>query len=220
MNRFPTFASPFLALLLLAAPAASQSLTDTYREDASAILGAALVDEEGWDKLTHLTTVIGHRLSGSQDLERAITWAEKTMKAEGLAVELQEVEVPHWVRGEESLAMTAPHKRSLAMLGLGGSVATPAGGIEAPVVVVENFEELDALGREGVEGKIVVYAVPWQGYGRTVRYRSTGASRAAAHGAVAALVRSATGSSLYTPHTGAMNYSDNAPKIPTAAITG
>jgi carboxypeptidase Q len=70
-----------------------------------------------------------------------------------------------------------------------------------------------------VAGKIVVYAVPWEGYGRTVRYRGDGASRAAAKGALAALVRSATGRSLATPHTGALNYAADQPKIPAAAIT-
>ena len=51
------------------------------------------------------------------------------------------------------------------------------------------IRKLDALGREGIEGRIVVYAVPWQGYGKTVGYRGKGASRAAEYGAVAALVR-------------------------------
>ncbi len=86
-------------------------------------------------------------------------------------------------------------------------------------MVVGSFDELHTLGREKVEGKIVLYAVEWQGYGRTVQYRARGASEAAKLGARAVLVRSATGSSLYTPHTGALRYADNAPKIPAAAVT-
>ncbi len=104
------------------------------------------------------------------------------------------------------------------MLGLGNSVGTPADGITAEAVVVRNFDELEALG-ERVRGKIVVYNVPFTNYGATVRYRSSGASRAARYGAVAALVRSVTPVSLQTPHTGAMNYDEKQPKIPTAAIT-
>ena len=213
----------FLPASLLAADAASdtsaQSLADHYRDTAGQILGAALVDVEGWEKLTYLTTVIGHRLSGSEQLEEAIAWAEAEMKKEGFDVRLQPVMVPHWVRGEESLHVTSPRPRELSMLGLGRSVGTPEGGIEAPVVVVTSFDELEALGREAVEGKIVVYAVEWEGYGKTVRYRGAGASRAAALGAVGALVRSATGHSLDTPHTGAMRYDEEHPQIPAAAIT-
>ena len=190
-----------------------------YRQEAGRILGAALTDTEGWQKLTHLATVIGHRLSGSEALERAIDWATATIESEGFVVRKQSVMVPHWVRGEESAAVVSPIDRQLPILGLGRSVGTPEGGITAPVVVVGSFEELEALGREAIEGKIVVYAVEWEGYGRTVRYRSRGASRAAALGAAAVLVRSATGLSLASPHTGALRYDEEQPKIPAAAIT-
>ncbi|MFV1988150.1 MAG: M20/M25/M40 family metallo-hydrolase, partial [Gemmatimonadota bacterium] len=189
------------------------------RARAGRMIGAALTDELGWEKLTYLTTQIGHRLSGSSGLERAIAWADETMRAEGLDVTLQPVMVPHWVRGEESARVVAPVERRLAILGLGNSVGTGGETIEAPVVVVGSFDELEMLGREAVEGKIVLFAVEWEGYGRTVRYRGGGASAAARLGAVAALVRSATGNSLYTPHTGAMNYAADAPRIPAAAVT-
>jgi Iap family predicted aminopeptidase len=105
------------------------------------------------------------------------------------------------------------------MLGLGGSVGTPKEGIVASVVVVSTFEELERLGAGKVKGKIVLYDMAWQGDGQTVRYRRNGASQAAKLGAVAALVRSVTPRSLYTPHTGAMTYDASAPQIPTAAIT-
>jgi carboxypeptidase Q len=194
-------------------------LTDQYRDAAGRLIGAALTDPTGWEKLEYLTTRIGHRLSGSEALERAVAWAGEAMKAEGLTVTLQPVMVPHWVRGEEHARVVAPVERRLSILGLGGSVATPPEGIDAPVVVVRSFEELEAMPRAAVEGRIVLFAVEWEGYGRTVAYRGGGASAAARKGAVAALVRSATGNSLYTPHTGAMNYADDAPRIPAAAVT-
>jgi hypothetical protein len=190
-----------------------------YRATAGQILGAALTDGEGWEKLTYLATVIGHRLSGSAALEQAIDWAVERMTAEGLAVRKQPVMVPHWVRGAESARVVAPVERPLPILGLGNSVGTPAGGITAPVVVVGSFDELEALGRERVAGKIVLYAVDWEGYGPTVRYRGAGPSRAAALGAVAVLTRSATGLSLSTPHTGALRYDEEQPRIPAAAVT-
>ena len=214
----PPAAAPVAAPAPAENPAAG-ALAATYRDRAGAILGAALVDQEGWDKLVYLTTKIGHRLSGSPQLEAAISWAAGRMREEGLEVTVQPVKVPHWVRGEEHAEIVAPVRRRIAMLGLGSSVGTPPAGIEAPVLGVESFEQLEALGRAEVEGKIVAYCVPWKGYGKTVEYRVFGASRAAKLGAVAVLVRSATGSSLSTPHTGNLRYDPEQPKIPAAAIT-
>ncbi|MFQ5678575.1 MAG: M20/M25/M40 family metallo-hydrolase [Gemmatimonadota bacterium] len=203
-----------------AAAQESETLAAEYRSVAARLIGAALTDEEGWEKLTYLTTRIGHRLSGSPQLEEAIRWASDRMRAEGLEnVTLQPVMVPHWVRGDEHARVLAPVERELSILGLGNSVGTPPEGVEAPVIVVGSFDELEALDRERVEGKIVLYAVPWEGYGRTVRYRVTGPSEAAKLGAAAALVRSATGRSLYTPHTGMLRYDEDAPRIPAAAVT-
>jgi carboxypeptidase Q len=192
---------------------------DGYRAAAARIIGAALTSDRAYSRLAHLTDHIGNRLSGSQNLERAVEWAISEMKRDGLDnVRGEKVMVPHWVRGEESLEMLAPVPRKLQMLGLGNSVGTPAEGITAEVVVVRSFEELDRLG-EQVRGKIVVYNAPYANYGATVAYRWGGASRAARYGAVAALVRSITPVSLQTPHTGAMGYDPDQPKIPTAAVT-
>jgi carboxypeptidase Q len=192
---------------------------DRYRAAAARIIGAALTSDRAYSRLAHLTDHIGHRLSGSQNLERAIEWAVTEMKRDKLDnVRAEKVMVPHWVRGEESLEMLAPVPRKLQMLGLGNSIGTPAEGITAEAVVVRDFAELDRLG-EQVRGKIVVYNAPFVNYGATVAYRLQGASRAARYGAVAALVRSITPVSLQTPHTGAMNYDPNQPKIPVAAVT-
>lgn len=200
--------------------AEAESLASSYREAAGRITGAAMTDEQGMERLKYLSTVIGHRLSGSESLEKAIEWAHEEMKKDGLEnVALQPVMVPHWVRGHEEAHIVGPVPRQMNILGLGMSVGTPAEGVTAEVVTVESFDELDALGREAIEGKIVAYSVPWVGYGGTVQYRSKGPSRAAAYGAVAVLVRSATGASLSTPHTGALSYDDAQPKIPAAAMT-
>ena len=125
--------------------------------------------------------------------------------------------------------MISPRELKIGMLGLGGSVATPAEGITAEVIVVKDQDELDALADEAIRGKIVVFNFPMppfsptqgSGYGAAVAYRSKGATWAAERGAVAALVRSCTAYSLATPHTGAMGYSGgpNIKKIPTACIT-
>ncbi len=190
-----------------------------YSAPAGRIIGAALTSNRAYDRLSYLTDQIGHRLSGSKSLERAIAWAIAEMKRDGLEnVRGEKVMVPHWVRGEESLEMVSPLPQKLTVLGLGNSIGTRGSGVTADVVVVRNFDELDAMG-EKVRGKIVVYNVPFTTYGPTVRYRLAGASRAARWGAVAALVRSVTPVSFQTPHTGAMSYDEKQPKIPVAAIT-
>jgi hypothetical protein len=191
-----------------------------YREPVARFVAAALTDEQGWRDLEYLCDRIGHRLAGSPQMTSSIRWAVAGMKRDGLHnVEAAPVMVPRWVRRQESAHMLDPLYVPLAMLGLGGSVGTPPEGIEAPVVCVRTFEELDQLGAEKVRGKIVVYNCEWKGYRNTVTYRSQGASRAAELGAVAALVRSMTGHSLRTPHTGALNYAVGPNKIPAAAIS-
>jgi carboxypeptidase Q len=192
---------------------------EDYRAAAARIIGAALTSDRAYTRLAHLTDHIGNRLSGSENLKRAIEWAVREMKRDGLDnVRAEKVMVPHWVRGEESLEILAPVPGKLQLLGLGNSIGTPAEGVTAEAIVVRNFIELDQLG-EKVRGKIVVYNAPYTDYGATVNYRWAGASRAARYGAVAALVRSIAPVSLQTPHTGAMGYEENQPKIPAAAIT-
>ena len=86
-------------------------------------------------------------------------------------------------------------------------------------MAVSSFTELMQLGRERVQGKIVLYNEEYRGYGPARVYRSTGASRAAALGAVAALVRSVTPLAMQAPHTGEMSYDPAQPKIPAAAVS-
>jgi carboxypeptidase Q len=192
---------------------------EDYRERASRIIGAALTSDVAYKRLAWLADRIGNRLSGSESLRRAIEWAASEMKHDGLEdVHAEKVMVPHWVRGEESLELVEPVRKSLAMLGLGDSVGTSAEGVTAEAVVVHDFDELERLG-ERLRGKIVVYNVPFTNYGATVQYRSSGPSRAARYGAVAAIVRSVTPVSLQSPHTGALRYDEAQPKIPAAAVT-
>lgn len=192
---------------------------EDYRERASRIIGAALTSDVAYRRLAWLTDRIGNRLSGSESLERAVEWAVAEMKRDRLDnVRAEKVMVPHWVRGAESLEIVSPISKNLPMLGLGNSTGTPPEGLTAEAVVVRSFDELEALG-EKVRGKIVVYNVPFTNYGATVQYRGAGASRAAKYGAVAAIVRSVTPVSLQSPHTGALRYADDQPKIPAAAVT-
>jgi len=203
------------------------AIRSEYQATASRIIASVMAGNDAYAKMEALCLGVGNRLSGSENLNRATAWAADAMKSDGGEnVHLEKVMVPRWVRGDESATMIEPRRLKLGMLGLGGSVATPPNGITAPVIVVEDEDALDAAG-DAVRGKIVLFnkAMPpydpehGAGYGATVKYRTQGARLAAAKGAVAALVRSVTHNSLYTPHTGAMHYGDAVKKIPTAAIT-
>ena len=155
------------------------------------MIGAALVSDHAHERLAILCDRFGHRLSGSKRLETTIDWCVSEMKRDGLAnVRAERVMVPAWSRGEESARIVEPQQHELRMLGLGGSVGTPEGGLEAEVVVVGSYDELTALGEAKVRGKIVLYDVPFTSYGETVAYRVGGATAASRLGAVASLVRS------------------------------
>lgn len=214
-----------LVLLLAAASAASaaplraQAIAESYRAAADSIIASALRDSSAWNRLAELTDRFGNRLSGSESLEHAIDWVLERMRADGLDnVRGEPVMVPHWVRGAESAELVAPRAMRLHMLGLGGSIATPPGGITAEVMVVSSFPELERRAAEA-RGKIVLFDTPWVNYGVNVQYRGRGAIAAARAGAVASLIRSAASYSLRSPHTGAMGYDSTAPRIPHAALS-
>lgn len=211
------------ALVSGAMAAQSVSLPEQYKPVADRLIAAAMSDTAGYARLEYLCDHIGKRLSGSEPLTRATTWAAEAMRQAGLEnVTMQPVMVPHWVRGAELGAIVAPVSKPLHMLGLGMSVGTASGGITAEVVVVPDFASLDKLGRKGIEGRIVVFNAVYKGYGQTVMYRTAGPSRAAALGAVAVLVRSITPLAMQTPHTGTTVYDrkqPNLPKIPAAAVS-
>ncbi len=205
-------------------PGVAGPLAAKYGADAAKILKAAETDEDGYEALTYLCYHVGKRLSGTPQLNTAVAWGADLMRKAGLQnVTVQPVMVPRWVRGSESGTMMTSGpgavNRPLHMLGLGMSVGTPKEGITAPVVFVPSYAALDAMTPEQVKGKIVVYNPGWHGYGVNTQYRTYGASRAAAKGAVAMLVRSATGLAMQIPHTGTLVYDEKQPKIPAAAIT-
>lgn len=216
----PTF-SRLLASAALCALAAPVSATaqSPYKAAADRLIDAALKDSAAWNRIAELTDTFGHRLSGSTALERAIDWSLAKMKADGLEnVRGEPIMVPHWERGAESAELLTPRRKQMAMLGLGGSVGTPAAGITAPVLIVSSFDELTRRAAEA-KGKIVLFDVPFTNYGATGAYRRTGPSAAARVGAVAMLLRSVGPFSMNTPHTGSLRYDSTVAKIPAAAIT-
>ncbi len=209
-----------LLLVLFAAPlGAQQPVADRYRDAANRIIDAAMADTSvAWNRLAAFVDYSGPRLAGSANLERGIDWLLAEMKKDGLAnVRGEPAMVPHWVRGHESVTMMLPREADVPMLGLGGSIGTPAKGITAEVLVVSSFEELTKRAADA-KGKIVLFDVPFTDYGSTVRYRGAGAVAAARVGALASLIRAVGPYGMRTPHTGGMAYDSTVTRIPAAAI--
>jgi carboxypeptidase Q len=191
---------------------------EPYRQPAAALIDAALADSFAWHRLAELTDTFGHRLCGSRALEDAIRWIVDQMKRDGLErVRTEPMKVPRWVRGSEALEIVAPYPRRVPVIGLGNSVGTQAGGLHAELMVVSSFAEFERR-RHDVANRIVLYNAPFVDYVTTAVYRTDGASRAAAAGAVAVLVRSVGPDGLRTLHTGMVRYRGNARQIPAAAI--
>jgi carboxypeptidase Q len=219
MRRFVASLSFLLAAALTGAPGAQVPWLDAYREPARRLIDESRASTFAWERLAELGDTFGNRLSGSENLDAAIKWAAGQMRQDGLEnVRLEPVKVPHWVRGAESLEIVAPGRHPLVMLGLGNSVGTPPDGLQGDLLVVRSFQELDAAG-DRAKGRIVLFNAPFTTYGETVTYRAEGPSRAATKGAVAVLVRSVGPPGLRTPHTGALRYADNQPRVPAAAIS-
>ncbi len=204
-------------------PAQTPGLLD----DATAgrIVGIALTESRAWEKLAWLTDRIGHRLSGSEGLNRAVSWTAAEMRRDNLdRVWTEELMVPHWVRGHGWGRIVAPIERPMAVLALGGSVATSEGGVRGEVVVARSIDEVEALG-ERLRGKIVLYSHEMkrgagflEGYWPGAQMRVHGAAPAARQGALAMLIRSLGTADYRLPHTGAMGYEDDAARIPGLAI--
>jgi carboxypeptidase Q len=224
MKRIPPVVVCVAAILAaLSADAGAQAgpgWINAYRDTAARLIKAATADDFAWQRLAEFTDTYGNRLSGSENLTRAIAWAAEAMKKDGLEnVHTEKVMVPKWTRGRESAEIIDPPRHALTILGLGGTIATPPNGLEAEVLVVESFNELRTRAADA-KGRIVLFNEPFTNYADTVTYR-TGSARAAAQaGAVGVLIRSVGPVGLRTPHTGSVQYQSDLPPIPAAAITG
>jgi carboxypeptidase Q len=192
---------------------------DQLLEELARIKSAALTDDYAYKQVAHLTENIGPRPSGSLQAKAAVEYVAAELRQLGLEVQLEEVKVPHWVRGAETAELVeypgqvAGTTQKVVLAALGGSMATAADGLTADVVVVNDFEELKKLGRDKVAGKIVFFneifdkqkaaaGLSFVSYGEAVRYRATGPKAAADLGAAAALVRSVGNADYRLPHTG------------------
>jgi carboxypeptidase Q len=208
-----------------------QTLTDLKR-----LREAAMTSDYAFKQVAHLANNIGPRLSGSAQAAKAVDYVAAEMKAIGCEVQLEKVMVPHWVRGIETAKLTqfpgqaAGTTQKIMLCALGGSIATSPDGRTAEIICVRDFEELKAVPREKVKGKVVLFnhafdkqmAAQGRGgdaYAQGVVYRSDGPIAAAKLGAAVCLIRSVGGADYRIPHTGQTKYEDGITKIPAAAVT-
>jgi carboxypeptidase Q len=218
-RRFLRATALLIAVIAPRLHAQPAPIAQRYNDAADRLIQAALADSAAWNRIAELTERFGPRFSGTPNLERAIDWVLAEMKKDGMQnVRGEPVMVPRWVRGLESAALLEPRHQNLPMLGLGGSIGTPANGVTAEVLVVSSWDDLKANSARA-QGKIVLFNVPFTNYGATVQYRANGAVEAAKAGAVACLIRSVGPYSMRTPHTGGMRYDSTVRRIPHAAIS-
>jgi hypothetical protein len=226
------FAAPLLRAHAQEQAPSPASLPPQLISNLEKLRDAALSSDYAWKQLAHLTENIGPRLTGSAQAMEAANYVASEMRALGLDVKLEKTMVPHWVRGEERAELTvypgqAPRTtQKIVLTALGNSSATPPDGLNAEVVVANNFDELAALGREKVAGRIVLFneiydsrlaaaGMAFQAYGAAVQYRVLGPAAAAKLGAVATLVRTVGDADYRLPHTG----ESIAAGIPAAAVS-
>lgn len=220
-------ASAFASATAWAAPANDPATLAQIRD-------SAMKEDWAYERLADMTDLIGPRLSGSAGAAAAVEQVADAMRKIGAKVSLQPVKVPHWVRGEEKAQLVDYAGRpsgitqKVVLSALGGSGATPAAGLTAPVIVVRDFDELNARKAE-VKGSIVLFDVAFddemakggqagKAYGRGSNYRGNGPRVAQELGAVGALVRSVGGADFRLTHTGNTGLVDGK-RIPAAAVT-
>jgi hypothetical protein len=192
---------------------------------AEKIVARALSGTKTADIATSLSDRAGPRLAGSPGDRVAVAWGIETLQAMHFAnVHPEKAPVRVWRRRSESGEVVSPYAQPLALTALGGSVATPGGGLEGELLEVSSLDDLDTRG-DAARGKIVFFDKPMRktaqmgGYGVAVDVRSRGASRAAKYGAIGVLIRSVGTDRDRLPHTGGVDYEAGLPRLPAAAMS-
>jgi Zn-dependent M28 family amino/carboxypeptidase len=207
-------------------------------EQLKQLQSAALSDSYAYDEIEHLTDSIGPRPIGSPQAAAAIEYVAAEMRKLGLDVHLEKVSVPRWVRGDEHAELVGypgqvpGTQQKIVVTSLAApQVATGKDGLTAEVVVVNSLDDLHALPKEKVAGKIVVFneiyddsmasrGFALEAYEQVYEYRYIGRLEAAKMGAVASLVRSTGSGNSRTPHTGLTAFDKEITPIPAGALTG
>ncbi len=229
ISVIPLRLNKVILILILSAYFYPTLAQDTL-SDASAlkkIYSTALTENKGYEWLTQLTT-IGSRLTGSDQATDAVLYFKNIADSLGFKTQLQEVKVPHWVRGPKEMAYYSLGDKRYYMrcTALGGSVGTPTEGITAPIIEITSFEQLDAMEDE-LKGKIAFFNIKMDpsfintffSYSSAVKQRYAGAVEASKKGAIAVVTRSLSATINEYPHTGSMTYKGAFRQIPAVSIS-
>lgn len=219
------------------------ALATVKAQPADSLMIRRIADEilthgQAYANLRVLTKEIGGRLAGSPQMVKAEKWGQGILQQSGAnTVWLQECLVPHWVRGgkDETTAFyrqaaspgakVSRFHKSLDVIALGNSMGTGSRGVQAAIIEVKDFNELEAR-KDSVKGKIVFFnhifnpthINTFWAYRDAVTYRGAGASRAAKYGALAVIIRSMSHSTDNVPHTGSVRYDSAYANIPAVAV--
>lgn len=197
----------------------AQNNDENLKEIINKIYTEAHKDSTAWNRMAEMCDLFGPRLTGSENLNNALKWAEKKMKEDGLTnVVADEVELPSWVRGKEYFRLISPWSGDIPMLSLGGSIGTGGKVLKGKIIPISSKEDLEAK-KDLIKNNIVLFDEKYVDYGHNVQYRVWGASWAAKYGAIASIIRPVTQKSSQNAHTGVMHYIDTIPKIPCLSIT-
>ncbi len=188
---------------------------------------AAAADRDAWDFVEGITTEVGPRQAGTEAEARARAWATAWLKAKGFAnVAVEPFMMDTWVPGDIARArVTAPFAQDLAVLPLGNSGATPAGGIEAEVVFFRTVDDLRAAPAGSLAGKIAYIshqmrpAQDGSHYGFAGPVRWVGPGIAASKGAIGVVIKSVGTDHHRNPHTGGTTFPEGVAAIPAGALS-
>lgn len=209
------------------------AIAQNYKADSMQLKKMAnhiLSNYSCYNDLHYLCKQIGHRISGSEQAEKAVLWAKATLEKTGVAkVYLQEVMVPRWVRGQEEgyVVLSSGKKSNMRISALGNAVGTGVKGLQAPILIVQSMDEFNRLPSEKIKGKIVFFNYKFDqlnintfdSYGPCVYYRWASPSEASKRGAVGVIIRSVSSAFDNKPHTGTLHYDEKYPAIPAVAIS-
>ncbi len=200
---------------------------DIDADNIKAIYNNALSTNISYKQLERLCNEAPGRLIGTANSFVAIDIMKKYMEEMGAdKVFLQKFSSPAWICNSASASMTIDGKEiALNIDALGPSGSTPKQGISAKIIEVMSLDEVRALGKEKIEGKIIFYNRPmnvtyystFRAYSEAVDQRYWGPSVAKEFGAIASITRSATAGLNDFPHTGSCKMEGD--KIPAIAVS-
>ncbi len=146
------------AQMIQGSGACSATEPSSCAEAASKITPIVMGDSPLEENLRRLTDGVGGRVTGSPAMAKAVDWGVGAFRAAGIDVHTEKYTLPHtWREGETRLEVLAPVPFPVSLVSLGLSPATPAGGIEAPLVYVADGSEADfARAGASVKGAILL----------------------------------------------------------------